>query len=340
MSENPSALKVNAEKHERHRPASWHPWAVAAPRADDLIAVLSASLPAVFRWGGAVAKQLRNHDIAVGAKASGFADTDALTLADLAVQELLVAALRDMSPEVRRCRIEAEEACGDLARFALEGDWTLAIDPIDGTRDYRDRTGNGYSVMLHLRAPDSIAYSLVYLPEDGVDGTWVEATPHRVVVGPDDLSRPARAALDALPPAQSIRRPGSRRILVSGFRTGVAERAREITATGMEGVLGGDTGGSLFPLLARGDLGGAIYHTPNVYDFPVCVHLARRLGGEAVWAHDGRPMDFRSVWRDERSSMLRVPGIVVCAVDPAMIPPLVDVARRWNPERCDSTPPR
>ena len=313
---------------------------MADPSADDLIAALSAHLPPVFRWGGAVAKLLRNHDIAVGGKSSGFADTDALTLADLSVQELLVAALRDMGPEVRRCRIEAEETAGDLARFAREGHWTLAIDPIDGTRDYRDRTGNGYSVMLHLRSPDTIAYSLVYLPEDGVEGTWVEASPRGIVVGPDDHSRPARAALDALPPADPAGRPGRRRILVSGFRSGAAERAREVTAAGLEGVLGGDTGGSLFPLLARGDLAGAVYHTPNVYDFPVCVHLARLLGGDAVWAHDRRPMDFRSVWRDEQSNMLRVPGIVVCAVDPAMIPPLVDVAHRWNPQRYDSAPSR
>jgi 3'(2'), 5'-bisphosphate nucleotidase len=306
---------------------------VAATTADDLIAALSTHLPPVFRWGGAVAKQLRSHDIAVGGKSSGFADTDALTLADLSVQELLVAALRDMGPEVRRCRIEAEEASGDLGRFAREGDWTLAIDPIDGTREYRDRTGDGYSVMLHLRSPDSIAYSLVYLPEEGADGTWVEASSRGIVVGPDDHSRPARAALDALPPAERIRRPGSRRILVSGFLSDAAARAREVSATGLHGVLGGETGGSLFPLLARGDLGGAVYHTPNVYDFPVCVHLARLLGGDAVWAHDGRPMDFRTVWRDERSNMLRVPGIVACAVDPAMIPPLVDVARRWDPRR-------
>ena len=306
---------------------------MAATTADDLIVALSTHLPPVFRWGGAVAKQLRNHDIAVGGKSSGFADTDALTLADLSVQELLVAALRDMGPEVRRCRIEAEEASGDLGRFAREGDWTLAIDPIDGTREYRDRTGNGYSVMLHLRSPDSIAYSLVYLPEEGPDGTWVEASPRGIAVGPDDHSRPARAALDALPPAERVRRPGSRRVLVSGFLSDAATRAREVTATGLHGVLGGETGGSLFPLLARGDLAGAVYHTPNVYDFPVCVHLARLLGGDAVWAHDGRPMDFRAVWRDERSNMLRVPGIVVCAVDPAMIPPLVDVARRWNPQR-------
>lgn len=306
---------------------------------DELVAVLSAHLPAVFRWSGAIAKELRRHDIAVGGKSSGFADTDALTLADLSVQELLVAALRDMGALVRQCRIEAEEVSGDLGRFARESRWTLGIDPIDGTREYRDRTGNGYSVMLHLRDVDNIAYSLVYLPEDGAEGTWVEARPDRIVVGPDDHTRPARAALDALPPAETVRRPGSRRILVSGFLGREAERAREVAAVGLEGVLGSQTGGSLFPLLARGDLGGAIYHTPNVYDFPVGVHLARRLGGDAVWVHDGRPMDFRTVWRDERSNMLRLPGIVVCAVDRQMVAPLVEATRHWSPERYEAAPP-
>jgi len=128
-----------------------------------LISLLSAQLPSVFRWAGALARQLRGHDIALGGKNSGFANTDALTLADLSVQELLVAALRDMGPTVRQCRIEAEEASGDLGRFADESEWVLGIDPIDGTREYRDRTGDGYAVMLHARTPETVHYSLVYL---------------------------------------------------------------------------------------------------------------------------------------------------------------------------------
>src|SRR2546429_5260148 len=35
--------------------------------------------------------------------------------------------------------------------------------------------------------------------------------------------------------------------------------------SGLDGVLGSDTPGSLFPLMASGDLGGALFHTPNVY---------------------------------------------------------------------------
>jgi len=303
---------------------------------DDLIAPLSEKLPSVSRWAGAVARQLRRHDIGIGGKTSGYADTDALTLADLALQELLVAALRDMGPAVRQCRIEAEETSGDLGRFARESDWVIAIDPIDGTRVYRDRTGSAYSVMLHLRTPDTVRYSLVYFPEVGDEGTWLEVRDDRIVLGPDDHGREARAALDALPPIVPERRARNRKILVSGFLERDPERARAVTAAGFDAMTGGDKGDAeeaLYPLLARGDFAGALFHTPNVYDFPVCVHLARVLGGDAIWAHDARPVDFRALWRDERANMLRLPGIVACATDPALLRPLAAVARDWSRDR-------
>lgn len=300
----------------------------------DPIPVLAAELPRVVRWAGALARELRHHNIALGGKASGFADTDALTLADLSVQELLVAALRDMGPVVRACRIEAEETTGDLARFAERSEWVLAIDPIDGTRDYRDRIGTRYSVMLHARTPEIVRYSMVYLPEEGQEGTWLEVRGDRIVLGPDDQTRPARAALDALAPIPADQPRNPRRVLVSGFKGGGdAERAQAVSAAGLEGVLGDSTPGSLFPLMASGYLGGALFHTPNVYDFPVAMHLARVLGGDAIRAHDGRRADFREVWRDERSNMFRLPGIVACAVDRRVLATLVDVARDWSTER-------
>jgi 3'(2'), 5'-bisphosphate nucleotidase len=299
----------------------------------DPISVLAAELPRVVRWAGAIARQLRRHDIALGGKSSGFSDTDALTLADLSVQELLVAALRDMGPAVRGCRIEAEETTGDLARFAERSEWVLGIDPIDGTREYRDRTGNRYSVMLHARTPETIRYSMVYLPEEGPEGTWLEVRDERIVLGPDDYTRPARTVLDTLPPMAGDQPRNNRRFLVSGFLGREAERAREVSGAGLEGVLGGDTPGSLFPLIASGYLGGALFHTPNVYDFPVCMHLARVLGGDAVRAHDGRRVDFREMWRDERANMFRLPWIVACAVDRRVLATLVEVARGWSIER-------
>jgi 3'(2'), 5'-bisphosphate nucleotidase len=299
----------------------------------DPVPVLAAELPRVVRWAGALARQLRRHDIALGGKSSGFSDTDALTLADLSVQELVVAALRDMGPAVRGCRIEAEETTGDLARFAERSEWVLGIDPIDGTREYRDRTGNRYSVMLHARTPETIGYSMVYLPEEGPEGTWLEVRDKLIVLGPDDYTRPARTVLDTLPPIAGGQPRNNKRILVSGFLGRETERAREVSAAGLEGVLGADTPGSLYPLIASGYLGGALFHTPNVYDFPVCMHVARVLGGDAVRAHDGRHVDFREMWRDERSNMFRLPGIVACAIDRRVLATLVDVARGWSIER-------
>jgi 3'(2'), 5'-bisphosphate nucleotidase len=85
--------------------------------------------------------------------------------------------------------------------------------------------------------------------------------------------------------------------------------------------------------MAGGELGGVLFHTPNVYDFPVSLHLARLLGGDAVWVRDGRPVDFRELWLDERTNMLRLRGIVACAHDRAVLATLVDVARGWSPER-------
>src|SRR6266849_3618095 len=112
---------------------------------DRLIAALAAQLPPAMRWAGSVARRMRGFNIALKGKHSGSSNTDALTLADLTVQELLVGALRDGDPLCRQCRIEAEESTGDLARFAADGEYTLALDPIDGTKQYRDKTGNGYS---------------------------------------------------------------------------------------------------------------------------------------------------------------------------------------------------
>ncbi len=151
-----------------------------------MIAALQAALPPVVRWCGAVAKRLRHFDISVGGKSSGNANTDALTLADLSVQELLVAALRDSDPVIRQCRIQAKKQPAIWSDSPRRAPLAIAIDPIDGTKQYRDRTGNGYSIIVHLHNDHTPLYSLVFAPEMGDGGTWVEVTPSRIVSGPDD----------------------------------------------------------------------------------------------------------------------------------------------------------
>ncbi len=296
---------------------------------------LATHMPEVLRWAGAVARQLRKFNIALSGKTSGSAATDALTLADLTVQELVISALRDRSPLFRQCRIEAEEENGDMGRFASDGELTIALDPIDGTKQYRDHTGNGYAVMLHLRDRQTLHYSLVFVPETGEHGTWFEAIGSRIVVGADDPSRPARAVLDGLTPIVPATRPQSKQIYLIGFQQRDRERAEAVTAAGLQGVAPDDMPGSIYPLLATGEFGGSLIHSPNIYDFPVSLHIARILGGDAVWTDTGEPVHFREMWLDDRANMLRLPRIVACAVDRATLKTLCDVAQGWSPNRYD-----
>lgn len=312
--------------------------AKAAPimNLDTLIDSLAAELPSVMRWGGTIAKRLRQFDISLDGKSSGSSNTDALTIADLTVQELLVSALRDGDPAFRECRIEGEEETGDLHRFADEGEYTIAIDPIDGTKQYRDRNGNGYSVMVNLRSRETVHYSLVYLPEATETGAWVEVHGDKVVCGPDDPDRPAREALDALPPIDPATRPDSPNIYLIGFQQRDVARAKQVSDAGLTGFPPDEMPGSIYPLLASGEFGGSLIHSPNIYDFPVSLHIARALGGDAVWCHNGEPVHFGELWNDDRADMLRLPGIVACSINRQTLETLANLAQDWPLERYDS----
>jgi 3'(2'), 5'-bisphosphate nucleotidase len=298
-----------------------------------LIEPLRRHTPALLRWGGVIARRMRQFNVGLEGKSSGSANTDALTLADLTVQELVVSGLRDSDPLFRQCRIEAEESTGDLEAFAAESPCVLALDPIDGTKMFRDHTGSGYAVMLHLRTPQEMLYSLVFLPELGQYGAWVQAYGSTIKYGPDDPRRPAADVLESLPPLVPRTLRDSSSVYLIGFQKRDAERAEAVTRAGLRGFAPDDMPGSIYPLLCTGEFGGSLIHSPNVYDFPVSMHLARILGGDAVWVHNGRSVDFAETWLDDRADMLRLPGIIACAINRRSLQTLVDLARDWNPDR-------
>jgi 3'(2'), 5'-bisphosphate nucleotidase len=302
-------------------------------RTEAVIAELSRVMPPVMRWAGALARTLRRFDISLEGKTSGNANTDALTLADLTIQELLVGVMRDADPVLRSCRIEAEEETGDLDIFAKEGSLVISLDPIDGTKQFRDRSGNGYAIMLHLRTQNAVHYSLVYLPEAEPGGQWVEINGTCVKCGSDDVSRPAGAVLASLEPWNERRQRDAKGIYLIGFQQRDGERARNVTEAGLSGFAPDDMPGSIYPLMATGAFSGSLIHTPNVYDFPVSLHIARAYGGEAVWVADGRPVDFARMWNDDRAEMLRLPGIVATSADPDVLNTLCTLARDWDPRR-------
>lgn len=298
-----------------------------------VVTALSVHLPAVMRWSGALAKRMRQYNIGLGGKSSGSALTDALTLADLTVQELLVSALRDTDPIFRHCKIEAEETTGDLHRFPKDADLTISLDPIDGTKQYRDKTGNGYAVMLHLRNRETVLYSLVFIPEKGEYGWWVECFDDHLVCGPDDSTKTAGDVLRSLPNISRGSLPAAKKIYVIGFQHRDPLAAQRVTEAGLIGVAPDDMPGSIYELMASGEFAGSLIHTPNVYDFPVSLQIARELGGDAVWVHNRQPVNFHEMWTDDRASMLRLPGIVACGVNRSVIETLCDVAKNWNPDR-------
>jgi 3'(2'), 5'-bisphosphate nucleotidase len=298
-----------------------------------IIDELARVMPPVMRWAGALARTLRRFDIALEGKSSGSANTDALTLADLTIQELLVGAMRDADPVLRTCRIEAEEETGDLDIFASDGPLVIALDPIDGTRQFRDRSGSGYAVMLHLRDRQTVHYSLVYLPEASADGEWVEVRGEQVRCGADDLAKPAAEALAALPMLNQTRQTDQRGIYLIGFQAQDAARANDVTSIGLKGFAPDAMPGSIYPLMARGAFAGSLIHTPNVYDFPVSLHIARAYGGDAVWVHNREPVNFDQMWLDERADMLRLPGVVACSPDRQVLDMLCGLAADWNPQR-------
>ncbi len=298
----------------------------------EIAEALARELPSILRWSGAIARRMRRFDIAIAGKASGNANTDALTLADLSIQELIVAALRDADPVFRSCRIEGEETTGDMSLFAEDGDLAIAIDPVDGTRQFRDRTGDGYSMIVHLHDANTPWYSLVYSPELGPAGTWTEVRNGRIVSGPDDTRRPARQVLDGLPDVNTFRRSG-RGVYLIGFQDRDAERARAVDAIGLQGRTSDEMEGSIYPLMAAGDYTGSLIHTPNIYDFPVSMHIARVLGGDAVRVDTRESVRYAGLWLDDRAGMMRFPGIIACSADPDVLSRLCDLAWDWNPVR-------
>ena len=308
------------------------------PAAEFVTTALSVQMPSILRWSGAIARRLRQFNIALSVKTSGSAATDALTLADLTLQELIVAALRDTDPIFQHCRIEAEESTGDLHRFAAEGELVIALDPIDGTKQYRDKTGNGYATMLHLRNATEVLYSLVFVPEKGEHGWWLEASEGRVACGPDDPTRPALDVVRSLPTYDIHNRPASRKIYLIGYQQRDIAAAQAVTDIGLEGVAPDFMPGSIYELLARGEFGGSLIHSPNVYDFPVSTQIARTLGGDAVWVHNGEPVHFREMWMDDKADMLRLPGIVACSPDREILEQLCQLAKDWNPDRYHQWP--
>lgn len=93
------------------------------------------------------------------------AEKQALTLADLAAQEIILASLVASYPEVS---LEAEEATPSCDRFSSDSDDVVVIDPIDGTLHSYLRGEGPYGILLGLVVRGIYRAGLVALPREGL----------------------------------------------------------------------------------------------------------------------------------------------------------------------------
>jgi fructose-1,6-bisphosphatase/inositol monophosphatase family enzyme len=87
----------------------------------------------------------------------------ALTAADTASQETLLAPLLEHFPQVK---LEAEEDTPSVSRFSESADALVVIDPIDGTLRFYLEGRGPYAVMIGLAIRNRYEASLVALPRE------------------------------------------------------------------------------------------------------------------------------------------------------------------------------
>src|SRR5439155_943125 len=137
---------------------------------------------------------------------------------------------------------------------------------------------------------------LVFVPESGPYGSWVAADGDRIVCVPDDPECPATDVLRNAKPQPLSSKCVSKMIYVIGFQQHDPAKAELITKSGLRGVAADECPGCLYELMARGVYAGSLIHSPNVYDYPAGLHLARVCGGDSLWVHNQQPVNFDTLW--------------------------------------------
>jgi 3'(2'), 5'-bisphosphate nucleotidase len=125
----------------------------------------------------------------------------------------------------------------------------------------------------------------------------------------------------------------AKKIYMINFLEQDSEKAALVNSIGLDAVLPDDMPGSIYPLLASGEFAGSLIHTPNIYDYPVSMHIAREFGGDSLWVHNNQPVNFQQTWLDERAGMLRLPGIIATSPYPEVLQQLTNLAQCWDQNR-------
>jgi len=106
-------------------------------------------------------------------------EDDPVTLADLKVNELIIKGINEKYKKINWDILSEENVKNSLEDFDSKNDWIWVLDPLDGTKDFIQGTGN-YAMHLALNFKDKPYIGFVLLPDKNqlwiADGekTWCE----------------------------------------------------------------------------------------------------------------------------------------------------------------------
>ena len=132
-------------------------------KKEDYIKAMQELEP-VFFEAGRLAVKLQENIILKTKLGTGVSEIDIVTNADTAVQELVLSVASKTI--LSQCRLVAEEKTESVDKFNPNGEFLLAIDPIDGTYRYADG-GKLYSFIISLQSKGLPFYTFVYYPAFG-----------------------------------------------------------------------------------------------------------------------------------------------------------------------------
>ena len=92
------------------------------------------------------------------------ATNDPVTLADLKVNELIIKRINEKYPNINWNLLSEESKNNELAAKSKESDWLWVLDPLDGTKDFIQGTGD-FAMHLALNYKNKPYLGIVLIPE-------------------------------------------------------------------------------------------------------------------------------------------------------------------------------
>jgi 3'(2'), 5'-bisphosphate nucleotidase len=218
-----------------------------------------------------------------------------VSAADLAVNQWLLDGLAAAFPAAPWTLLSEETAKEQLsAGVPLEAEWLWILDPLDGTKDFLQGTGE-YAVHLALVHRGAPVLGVVLLPE--LEELWFGLLPHGEATGTPGLAWRENRAGEQFAPALSPRRALGELVLVAS-RNHRDQRLEQLLAALELGDTRaiGSVGGKVATIL-RGDtdlyisLSGK--SAPKDWDMAAPEAVLRAAGGAFSHA-DGRPLTYNT----------------------------------------------